>query len=390
METGTTASQSRSLTWWNSLHLLLVSEVPAGSSLWVSASGCTGGGRRERVWATTQVSTINKIFIQQWTSCCISTGNQMLAWFILRQLQLLSNPPTMFWEYSKATKLSRQTGLAAGHWSLSLSTSPPTHWTLHPSKWPLVSTASNWTTRFTRFHYRDENGNELTAVLCIFIFCLSDKKRLGKHIPDNMFAYFFMNTRSVGLLSEAAALFIFHCTLYMYTSTCLCFVCATASAPLSWLLSWLLLFTLGITGVSYPCLTFQLSTIPSVQKPLKHRLPLQAFNAQLLCLLVLQFSPSPSPLQVLFICPVSSRPPKRCFISCPLLLNKLGLSDIRSWLFNMKSFKTKKLGIINDLVHAVHTTPLPNLQPFSMLFCVCVCLVLLTLREVSSFFSINF
>lgn len=40
--------------------------------------------------------------------------------------------------------------------------------------------------------------------------------------------------------------------------------------------------------------------------PLKRCLPLQAFNTQLLCLLVLQFSPSPSPLQVLFICPVSS------------------------------------------------------------------------------------
>lgn len=46
--------------------------------------------------------------------------------------------------------------------------------------------------------------------------------------------------------------------------------------------------------------------VPGVQIPLKHRLSLQAFNTQLFCLLVLQFSPSPSPLQVLFICPVSS------------------------------------------------------------------------------------
>lgn len=58
METGTTALQSRSLMWWNSLLLSLVLEGRAGSSSWASASGSTGGERRERAWATTQVRWI--------------------------------------------------------------------------------------------------------------------------------------------------------------------------------------------------------------------------------------------------------------------------------------------------------------------------------------------
>ena len=57
-ETGTTASRSRSLMWWSSLPLSRVSAGPAGSSSWASASGSTGGGRRGRAWATTQVRLI--------------------------------------------------------------------------------------------------------------------------------------------------------------------------------------------------------------------------------------------------------------------------------------------------------------------------------------------
>lgn len=103
------------------------------------------------------------------------------------------------------------------------------------------------------------------------------------------------------------------CSSFLVTYVCVfSLVCATVSTPLwslSWLLSWLTLCTLGDDVVLHS-LTLSISLldpVPRVQiPPLKHRLSLQAFNAQLLCLLVLQFSPSPSPLQVLFICPVSS------------------------------------------------------------------------------------
>lgn len=93
-----------------------------------------------------------------------------------------------------------------------------------------------------------------------------------------------------------------------------------AAPPPSWLLQppWLSLCTLegvGLTGRQSgapppECRPPPASLHPPAP-PTTHRLCLQAFNAQLLCLLVLQFSPSPSPLQVLFICPVSSPPPFR-------------------------------------------------------------------------------
>lgn len=56
-ETGTTASRSRSRTLWSSRPSSRASAGPAGSFWWGSASGSTGGERRERVWATTQVRT---------------------------------------------------------------------------------------------------------------------------------------------------------------------------------------------------------------------------------------------------------------------------------------------------------------------------------------------
>lgn len=53
--TGTTASRSRSQTWWSSRPSSPASAGPVGSYSWASASGFTGGGRRGKVWATTQV-----------------------------------------------------------------------------------------------------------------------------------------------------------------------------------------------------------------------------------------------------------------------------------------------------------------------------------------------
>lgn len=76
----------------------------------------------------------------------------------------------------------------------------------------------------------------------------------------------------------------------------------------------------AILWSSAPKPLYSLTTSPECRYPLslppppqKHRFCLQAFNAQLLCLLVLQFSPSPSPLQVLFICPVSSPTPAQIY-----------------------------------------------------------------------------
>ncbi len=54
---GTTASRSRSRTWWSSRPSSRASEGPAGSFWWASASGSTGGERRERVSAIMQVET---------------------------------------------------------------------------------------------------------------------------------------------------------------------------------------------------------------------------------------------------------------------------------------------------------------------------------------------
>lgn len=145
----------------------------------------------------------------------------------------------------------------------------------------------------------------------------------------------------------------------MYMSMCFYFACATASAPLSWLLSWLLLCTLGYAGVSYLWPTFQLSTIPSVQKTPKApaylcRLLTHNFSVFLFCSSVLHlhpcrycsFVPSPHP------------PLERWLMSCSLLIHKLGLSDnMVMAVFVLKSvvnFKTKKVGISHDLVHAAH------------------------------------
>lgn len=104
------------------------------------------------------------------------------------------------------------------------------------------------------------------------------------------------------------------CSSFLFVAfLCLCVFFGLVSAPLwplSWLLSWLSLCTLGdnvvLHSLTLSSTSRPLNPVPSVQIPLKHRLSLQAINNQLLCLLVLQFSPSPSPLQVLFICPVSS------------------------------------------------------------------------------------
>lgn len=76
METGTTASQNRSLMWSNSLLLLPVLEGPVGSSLWASASGCTGGERSERVWATMQVWLIimSQPPVIIWTDILVNNG----------------------------------------------------------------------------------------------------------------------------------------------------------------------------------------------------------------------------------------------------------------------------------------------------------------------------
>lgn len=134
-------------------------------------------------------------------------------------------------------------------------------------------------------------------------------------------------------------------------------VCAAVSAhvwPLSRLLSWLTLCTLG-DDVVFSCGTLGISwldPVPSMQIPLKRRLFLQAFNTQLLCLLVLQFSPSPSPLQVLFICPVSSRHPTAESSPARYIISMLELSDWWSWLMQIlipiKSVKKSRFAIDHD------------------------------------------
>jgi len=184
----------------------------------------------------------------------------------------------------------------------------------------VLSSKCTYTAKCTGLNRRVEHVNELTVmlsvksnILTLFLYLLININPGGTNLRIHMCILCSTTQKEVVQLLEKAWLICFSCSYITLNVPVFYFglghrLCTSVASELAAFLTFVLHtgWCCGLIFVSLTLITFQIDPIPSVQIPLNHRLPLQAFNTQLLCLLVLQFSPSPSPLQVLFICPVSS------------------------------------------------------------------------------------